>query len=347
MRMVQTSLGEPTAATVAATIAVHGLTKRYGTVTALEGLTFTLERGVVGLMGANGAGKSTLIKILLGLVPPTEGTAFVLGLDATVQGLHARERIGYMPEHDCLPPDMSAVAFVSHMAQLAGLPPREAAGRTADTLRYVGLDEERYRPIRGYSTGMKQRVKFAQALVHDPAILFLDEPTNGLDPSGREQMLDLIARTGRQGTGLCIVLSTHLLADVEHACDQVVVIDAGRLVHAGPLAGFSSAAPFVSVTVGPDGVSPLAAALARRGLSAERDGDAVIVDFAGDQTYDAVRDATAELGLPLLRMARRRTSLADLFREGVRSADLEERSMDGVSGTEDLSAWRRDDTPPS
>src|SRR5215203_1062444 len=328
MRMVQTSLGEPTAATVAATIAVHGLTKRYGTVTALEGLTFTLERGVVGLMGANGAGKSTLIKILLGLVPPTEGTAFVLGLDATVQGLHARERIGYMPEHDCLPPDMSAVAFVSHMAQLAGLPPREAAGRTADTLRYVGLDEERYRPIRGYSTGMKQRVKFAQALVHDPQILFLDEPTNGLDPSGREQMLDLIRRTGQE-TGQCIVMSTHLLADVEHVCDQAVVLDGGRLMLAGPLAGISNASPYVAVTVGADGAASLTDVLRRCGHVARPDGDVVIVDFQGDETYDVIRDAVAQLHLPLLRMARRRTSLADLFR--VSGAAAEQFGGDGVA----------------
>jgi ABC-2 type transport system ATP-binding protein len=296
------------------TIEARGLTKRYGSVVALDGLTFSLEQGIVGLMGANGAGKSTLIKILLGLVPPTSGSAQVLGLDATTQGLHARERIGYMPEHDCLPADVSAFAFVTHMAQLSGLPPREAAGRTADTLRYVGLDEERYRAIGGYSTGMKQRVKFAQALVHDPRILFLDEPTNGLDPSGREQMLELIERTGREGAGLCIIMSTHLLADVEHICDQVVVLDGGTLVHAGPLASFSNAAPYVAVTVGPDGVALLAAELSRRGLTAHPDTDHVVVDFQDDRTYDTIRDAVAALGLPLLRMARRRSSLADLFR---------------------------------
>jgi ABC-2 type transport system ATP-binding protein len=295
------------------TIEVSGLTKRYGDVTALDGLTFSLERGIVGLMGANGAGKSTLIKILLGLVQPTSGSARVLGLDASTEGLHARERIGYMPEHDCLPPDMSAAAFLAHMAQLSGLPPREAQGRAADTLRYVGMDEERYRPIGGYSTGMKQRVKIAQALVHDPQILFLDEPTNGLDPSGREQMLDLVHRTGR-GTGLCIVMSTHLLADVERICDQVVVLDGGRMIHAGTLTSLSGAAPYVAVTVGDAGVAELAGVLARRGFTTRADGDHLIVDFKGDQTYDAIRDATAQLGLPLLRMARRRASLADLFR---------------------------------
>jgi ABC-2 type transport system ATP-binding protein len=321
------------------TIEVGDLTKRYGTVTALEGLTFSLERGIVGLMGANGAGKSTLIKILLGLLPPTSGTARVLGVDAITQGITARERIGYMPEHDCLPPDISAFAFVTHMAQLSGLPPRDAQERAADTLRYVGLSEERYRSMGGYSTGMKQRAKFAQALVHDPAILFLDEPTNGLDPSGREQMLDLIARTGRQGTGLCIVMSTHLLADVEHICDQVVVLDGGRLVQAGPLAGFSGAAPFVVVTVGRDGAGPFAAALSRRGLSVQRDGDGVIVDFTGDQMYDVIRDTTAELGLPLLRMSRRRTSLVDLFRDDGPAPTFHIPGDNGAV-TENEAAWR-------
>lgn len=300
-----------------ATIEVSGLTKRYGSITALEGLTFALERGIVGLMGANGAGKSTLIKILLGLLAPTSGSASVLGLDSTSDGLHARERIGYMPEHDCLPPDMSAMGFLTHMAQLSGLPPREAQGRAADTLRYVGLDEERYRRIGGYSTGMKQRVKFAQALVHDPQVLFLDEPTNGLDPSGREQMLDLVRRTG-QGSGLCIVMCTHLLADVEAICDQAVVLDGGRMRHAGPLASFSNATPYITVrTDGEASAGRLAAMLARRNVPGRLEGDSVTVDLGELDTYDAIRDAAAELEIPLLRLSRRRTSLADLFRDGV------------------------------
>jgi ABC-2 type transport system ATP-binding protein len=295
-----------------ATIDVRGLSKRYPGVTALADLTFTLDRGIIGLLGANGAGKSTLLKILLGLLPPSEGSATVLGFDATREGLRARERIGYMPEHDCLPGDMAAAPFLSHMAQLSGLPPRQAQGRAADTLRYVGMDEERYRSIGGYSTGMKQRVKFAQALVHDPEVLFLDEPTNGLDPSGREQMLDLVHRTGR-GSGLCIVMSTHLLSDVERICDQIVMLDGGRLVHAGPLAGFTEAAAAVSVTVGHGGTA-LAAELARQGLRVRVDGESVAVEFAGERTYDLIRDAVVALGLPLIRLVRERTSLADLFR---------------------------------
>ncbi|MBO0687616.1 MAG: ABC transporter ATP-binding protein, partial [Candidatus Dormibacteraeota bacterium] len=163
-------------------IATDGLTKRFPGVTALDWLSLSLEPGVIGLVGANGAGKSTLIKILLGLVQPTRGTATVLGLDAATEGTRIRALVGYMPEHDCLPPDLSATELVVHLARVSGLPATAARERAADTLRHVGLYEERYRPISGYSTGMKQRVKLAQALVHDPRLVLLDEPTNGLDP---------------------------------------------------------------------------------------------------------------------------------------------------------------------
>jgi ABC-2 type transport system ATP-binding protein len=166
-------------------IQTEALTKRYGSVTAVSELSVDVEPGVVGLIGANGAGKSTLIKMVLGLLPATSGRATVLGLDVATEGAAIRERVGYMPEHDCLPPDVSATELVVHMARMSGLPRAAARERTADTLRHVGLYEERYRSIGGYSTGMKQRVKLAQALVHDPQLVLLDEPTNGLDPAGR------------------------------------------------------------------------------------------------------------------------------------------------------------------
>ena len=189
-------------------------------------------------MGANGAGKSTLIKILLGLLDATRGSARVFDLDVATQGLAIRQLVGYMPEHDCLPPDISATEFVNHMARMSGLPRASARERTADVLRHVGLFEERYRPMGGYSTGMKQRVKLAQALVHDPRLLLLDEPTNGLDPAGRDEMLDLIHRTGTE-FGIAIIMASHLLGEIERVCDFLVAIDAGRLLRAAALGTFT------------------------------------------------------------------------------------------------------------
>src|SRR5688572_14694506 len=208
-------------------IELDALTKRYARdVIALDALTLDVEPGVIGLVGSNGAGKSTLIKILLGLLPATSGRARVFGSDVATEGTRIREYVGYMPEHDCLPSDISANDFVNHMARMSGLPRAAARERTADVLRHVGLSEERYRPMGGYSTGMKQRVKLAQALVHDPRLLLLDEPTNGLDPVGRDEMLDLVHRTGTD-FGIAIIMSSHLLGEIERVCDHLVAIDAG------------------------------------------------------------------------------------------------------------------------
>src|SRR5918993_5760333 len=222
-----------------ALISTRALTKRYpGGVTALDALSVEIGEGVIGLVGANGAGKSTLIKILLGLLPATEGQAQVLDLDTATHGAAIRELVGYMPEHDCLPPDVSATEFVAHMARVSGLPRGAARERTADVLRHVGLYEERYRPIGGYSTGMKQRVKLAQAIVHDPRLLLLDEPTNGLDPAGRDEMLALVKRTGTE-FGIAVIVASHLLGEIERVCDFLVAIDAGRLLRTAPLTTFT------------------------------------------------------------------------------------------------------------
>src|SRR5919106_2417727 len=189
-------------------VETRDLTKRYGSqVLALDSLSVAVGEGVTGVVGANGAGKSTLIKILLGLLPASSGSGEVLGYDVQRSGPELRQYVGYMPEHDCLPPDVSATEFVIHMARVNGLPPAAARERTAETLRHVGLFEERYRAIGTYSTGMKQRVKLAQALVHDPKLLMLDEPTNGLDPAGRDEMLELIRRIG-QAFGISILMSS-------------------------------------------------------------------------------------------------------------------------------------------
>jgi ABC-2 type transport system ATP-binding protein len=214
---------------VVSLIVTEGFTKRFGQVTAVSELSVDIGRGVVGLIGANGAGKSTLIKMLLGLLPATSGRATVLDLDVAQDGAAIRQRVGYMPEHDCLPPDVPATEFVVHMARMSGLPATAARERTADILRHVGLYEERYRPIGGYSTGMRQRVKLAQALVHDPQLVLLDEPTNGLDPAGRDDMLGLVERINSD-FGISVLVTSHLLGELERVCDHVVVIDAGRLL---------------------------------------------------------------------------------------------------------------------
>ena len=301
-------------------ISTRALTKRYpGGVTALDGLTVDIEPGVIGLVGANGAGKSTLLKILLGLLPATEGEARVLDLDTATHGARIRELVGYMPEHDSLPPDVSATEFVSHMARVSGLPAGAARERTADTLRHVGLYEERYRPIGGYSTGMKQRVKLAQALVHDPRVLFLDEPTNGLDPAGRDEMLALIERIGHE-FGIAVIVASHLLGEIERVAGWLVAIDAGRLLRTASLSSFTERTGMLLIETD-ESAAPLAERLVARGIEALADGRSVVADLAtgGDGefiVYDAVRDEAVALGLALVRIEPRRHQLEDLFRVG-------------------------------
>jgi ABC-2 type transport system ATP-binding protein len=303
-----------------ALIATQALTKRYGSsVTALDGLTLEVEPGIIGLVGANGAGKSTLIKILLGLLAPTDGEAAVLGLDVRRDGSTIRSLVGYMPEHDCLPPDLSATEFVTHMARMSGLPRAAARERTADVLRHVGLYEERYRPISGYSTGMKQRVKLAQALVHDPRLLLLDEPTNGLDPSGRDEMLELVRRTGTE-FGIATIVASHLLGEIERVCTFLLAIDSGRLLRAAPLASFTERTGTLIVEV-EEGAPALAARLTATGAQAEVDGRTVLVDLPDERPYDLLRDAVADMGLSLIRVEQRRGRLEDLFRDAPEATD--------------------------
>jgi ABC-2 type transport system ATP-binding protein len=296
-----------------ALIEASGLTKHYGPVKALEKLDLAVEPGIIGLVGANGAGKSTLIKILLGLLAPTSGSATVLGLDSVRDTRAIRQIVGYMPEHDCLPPDVGATEFVTHMARISGLPKTAARERTAEVLRHVGLYEERYRQIGGYSTGMKQRVKLAQALVHDPKLLLLDEPTNGLDPAGRDEMLDLIKRTGTE-FGIAVVVASHLLGEIEQVCTYLLAIDAGRLLQAAPISHFTQRTPVLAVEV-EEGADRLAAALVAKGARARHDGTRVLVAIESDALYDAVRDAVADLAVPLVRIQQERGRLEDLFRD--------------------------------
>jgi ABC-2 type transport system ATP-binding protein len=291
------------------------LVKLYGKTVALNDVSFTIESGITGILGENGAGKSTAIKIFLGLLRPTSGRALVLGEDVA-NNVAVRSRLGYMPEHDCLPSQVSAAEFLTHMAELSGLPPDAARTRAADTLRHTGLFEERYRAIGGYSTGMKQRVKLGQALVHDPAFVFLDEPTAGLDPVGREEMLALIRKTHRD-FGISVLLSSHLMADVERTCDRIIVIQGGQLMHAGEVGQFTrdTTQLFIEVDTNRE---QLVAALERRGVTTTVDGSGLSVEGADTSVYDLVRDALVEAEAPLRRMAPRRRALTELFEREAR-----------------------------
>jgi ABC-2 type transport system ATP-binding protein len=293
-------------------ISARDLAKHYGEVRALDGLTVDVEPGVVGFVGANGAGKTTFLRILLGLLRPTSGSASVLGFDTRAQSMEVRKVVGYMPEHDCLPVDVSGTDFVAHMGQMAGLPFAAARERAAEMLRHVGLHEERYRLIGSYSTGMKQRVKLAQALVHDPKLLLLDEPTNGLDPAGRDEMLELVERTGRS-FGISLLLTSHLLGEIERVCDSLIAIDAGKLQYAGTVAAFTDRTQRILIET-EDEVPAFASTLRQRGLDVEGTGLQLRVALVDDATYDVIRDVAADVGAPLARMEMARHKLEELFR---------------------------------
>ncbi len=288
----------------------RGLTKRYGKLVALDRVDFEIQGAVTGLLGPNGAGKSTAIRLFLGLIEPTEGTAEVLG-ETVASNVEVRAHLGYMPEHDCLPQNVSAAEFLSHMAEVSGLPRGYARARAADTLRHVGLFEERYRPIGSYSTGMRQRVKLAQALVHDPALVFLDEPVSGLDPAGREEMLGLIRKTNRE-FGISLLLSSHIMGDVERTCDRILVLEQGQVVHQGEVSAFTQETEtlYVEVTARQD---EFLAALRERRVESQLEGTTVVVPGVVDGRYDLVRDALVASGAPLRRMAPHRRTLVELF----------------------------------
>ncbi len=285
------------------------LTKRYPGVTATDHLDLDVPDGSVGLVGANGAGKTTLFRMMLGLSRPTEGHLEVCGFDVAADPIGVRSRVGYMPEHDCLPLDQTA-ADVGTFGELSGLPPRAARQRASDVLDLVGLDEARFRPIGGFSTGMRQRTKLAQALVGDPQLVLLDEPTAGLDPLGREEMLALVARLGT--FGISVLLATHLLDDVQQVCDHVVMLDGGRLVVSGATGSLLEGTGVLTVDVGPDR-APLVRRLTRAGLAAEEVEGRVEVQIAAEAQLDVVRDAVAHLQLPLHSMTSRLTSLDEVF----------------------------------
>ncbi len=316
----------------------EGLTKDYGSVLALDSLTLEIGGGTTGLVGANGAGKSTLLKILLGLIPPTGGRAEVLGHDIATEGEAIRAAVGYLPEHDCLPPDVSASDFVVHLAMMSGLPRVAARERAAEVLRHVGLAEERYRPMGGYSTGMKQKAKLAQALAHDPRLVLLDEPTNGLDPAARDEMLGLVRRIGHD-FGIAVIVTSHLLGELERVSDNVVVLDGGRLLRASRTDEFLDATGVLLVEVlGDDAQARMTDALTTAGVAAAARGSLITVDAAERpvDVRDLIRDTASDLGLGLVRLQVDHRRIEDVFAD-VDTADTdaaEARSADARADAE-------------
>ena len=308
---------------------LSNVSKYYGSFRALADLSVEVQAGAIGLLGPNGAGKSTLIKALLGLVGLTSGEARVLGLDARRQSRKIRELVGYMPEDDCSIAGLMGVQSVALAGELAGLPQRTALRRAHEILDFVLLGEARYREVQTYSVGMRQKVKLAQALIHAPKLLFLDEPTNGLDPEGREKMLQLI-RSLAQKKGVSVVVSTHILGDVEACCDAALILGQGSLLVYDTLPNLQqSATPSCKVRVWGD-IKPLAAALAARGCRLEAENGDHLRVFGSGELGAAVFAAAEECGAVVREISPSRTSLEEIYLKAVRvtaGAPLPERNQ--------------------
>lgn len=301
----------------------QGLTQRFGATAALDGVDVEMQPGVTGLVGANGAGKTTLLNAMLGLRVPTSGSLRVLGLDPIISGPALRAQIGFAPERNVLPDEMRAVDFVRHLAELRGLPRGDARERASDALWLVGLGEERLRELGTMSTGQRQRVKLAQAIASDPRLVLLDEPTDGLDPVQRIEMIEMIGRISSQFS-MNVVLSSHVLEEVERVCDHVVALDAGRLVACGPVGEFVGQGEGLAVElvdlVEPVGTVELVeATLGSWGLQVRREGAQLHVRGADfDELCDRTRDAVAAAGARIRRFDAERRSLEDVFAGGAR-----------------------------
>jgi len=296
-------------------VSLDGVTVIYGANRALKNVTASFARGSVGLLGPNGAGKSTMLKALLGFVTPNQGRMSVLGMNVAEQPLQIRARLGYMPESDAHIPGMNAVSFVAYCGQLAGLPPVDAMQRAHEVLYYVGLGEARYRNVETYSTGMKQRIKLAQALVHDPDLLFLDEPTNGMDPKGRDEMLELVRDLGHN-KGVSLILSSHLLPDVEYTCDHVVVMDKGQVATQGSIQDLKGPAGRVFELRIKGDLRGFIDALAARGMRADSTDEDVMrvfvpAEVGGDQR--AIFTAASNYGVQVRHLRPSVPTLEDVF----------------------------------
>src|SRR3954451_6954832 len=319
-----------------AVVQLDGVTVIYGKNQALKNVSATFAKGAVGLLGPNGAGKSTMLKSLLGFVAPNRGRMTGLGLDVAQAPLAIRARIGYMPESDAHIPGMNAVSFVAYCGELSGLPPADAMQRAHEVLFYVGLGEARYRNVETYSTGMKQRIKLAQAIVHDPDLVFLDEPTNGMDPQGRDEMLDLIARI-HNSLGIAVVISSHILEDIERVCDYVVILSQGRMILDEPMSAIGSGATELRIRVEGDS-APFRAALERAGLPATlstAEDDMLVGEFyvpmRDEGIYDVIRDVAVDLGASIRSLRPRARTLEDVYLGNVAAAETEKETADATS----------------
>ncbi len=293
-------------------VVAQGVGKRWGSTVALDGVTAEIGRGVTGLLGANGAGKTSFLRLILGQHPVDSGELTALGRDPWRDGATVRAHVGYSPEHEALPPDVRAQDIVRHMAEIHGLPRRDALERASSALDEVGLAEERFRAVGTMSTGQKQRVKLAQAIAHDPDVLLLDEPTNGLDPVQRDAMLKLIRRIATE-FGIDVVVSSHLLGEVERICDAVILLAEGRVAATGRLDELTAAGESLLVEV--DGaLEPFIARLRASGLMAGAHGERqVVIEGDDDGVLDVVRDVVAEMNVSLRRLQPQAASLEDLF----------------------------------
>lgn len=309
--------------------AIHtsGLTVRYGKVKALDEVTFDFSGASLGLLGPNGAGKSTLIKTLLGMIEPQEGFANVLGIDCRRDRVKLRRRVGYVPEKDCHIPGMTAADYVTLGGELAGMSRRDAIERAHEMIRFCGVGEARYRPVDGFSAGMKQRIKLAQALVHDPDLIFLDEPTNGLDPEGRILLLNVLKQL-HQKHGIRIVISSHLLRDVEYVCESVVVVRQGQVVRQGTIAELKEISDRrwdLRVRGNLDAFRSGLLAIGGEILSENGENLEVQTAQAGSET---LLKAAREAGCQVRRLQRKELRLEDAFMNTIRD---EEGSADGRS----------------
>lgn len=299
---------------------LNDVTKTYGRVTALGNLSLAVPPGAVGLLGPNGAGKTTMIRTLLGLISINQGDGEVLGLNIQRDRLTIRQLVGFVPEDECLFPSVVGVEFVAYAGELVGMPPRDALQRAHEVLDYVGLGEARYRPVESFSTGMKQRLKLASAIVHDPKFVILDEPTNGMDPDGRQEILEL-ARDLHQNKGMSLLFSSHLLPDVEAVCDYILVMGAGKLLAQGKLSELKIAHDQVFEVRLKADEDRFAAALRERGCTVKPQIEKLEVTLASGTDAALLWEAARQTRTQIRYLRPRQSTLEEVFLKAVKAGE--------------------------